>query len=449
MNFLRQHFEKLILGIVLTALVVGIIVVLLGIGKARGMVAEQKDKAVRSLRSGKDLAPDQARDLNLANEALVAPGNRFAFLAAAGDRKGSLLEPLPYLRCVNPRCNYLIPPDELVCRFCGAEQPPEKKDVYPEVEDRDRDGIPNYVEKHIPFLNPDDPSDAGLDYDLDTFTNLEEFRHDTNMANPASYPPLAINLRLFEKPFNAPLPIALRGITTNNSDDPAQWFLLFNVFNPQTRRFGPVRYRVGDTIPPQSDGRRRFGPFVVASARRERRQVGDETKDVGVAVLTWNEQSYTLVEGETPRELDLSASLLFLASRSRQDEAALRAQMRYTPRKDEIISLVHRPSQRREDYKVISIADDKVVVELVQGGAGTMGGGMDMGGGGMDMGGMDMGTGAAGMGGRIRPGMQPGTTAPAEPLRFEITRTFDPAADLIDPARLRMPQPGVRAPGQR
>ncbi|MDX9981068.1 MAG: hypothetical protein RBU25_13665 [Lentisphaeria bacterium] len=448
MNFLRQHFEKLILGIVLTALVIGIIVVLLGIGKARGTVAEQRKKAEKALRSGKDLAPDQARDLNLANEALVAPGNRFAFLAAEGDRRGSLLEPLPYLRCVNPRCNYLIPPDELVCRFCNAEQPPEKKDVYPEVEDRDRDGIPNYVEKHIPFLNPEDVGDAGLDYDLDTFTNLEEFRHDTNLANPASYPPLAVNLRLLDKPFNAPLPVVLRGIAANNSDDPAKWLLNFNVFNPQTRRFVLARFRVGETIPFLSDGIRRYGPFVVASARRERRQAGEETKEIGIAVLTWNEQDYTLVEGETPRDLALSASLLFLASRSRSDEAALRAQMRYTPRQDEVFFLIHRPSQRREGYNVVSIAEDKVVVELVQGGAG----GMDTGGGmGMDMGGgmgMEMG-GGMDMGGGTRPGMQTGTAAAAEPLRFEITRTFDPAADLIDPARLRMPQPGVRVPGQR
>jgi len=451
LNFLRQHYEKLILGLVLTALVIGIVAVLMGIGKARGTVSEYKEEAERTLRAGKDLSPDQERDLNLANEALISPANRFAFLAVPGDRRGALLEPDPYLRCVNPRCNYLIPNDEHICRFCSAEQPPEKKDVYPEVEDRDRDGIPNYVEKHIPFLNPDDPTDAGLDYDGDTFTNLEEFRHGTNMANPASYPPLAINLRLLDKPFNAPLPIALRAIQAGNSDDPAQWVLNFNVFNPQTRRPVNARFRVGETTPVLTDGRRRFGPFTVASARRERRQVGDETRDVGVAVLTWNEQSYTLVEGETPREIEPSASMVFLASRNRQDEAAIRNQFRYTPRRDDIFSLVHRPTQKREDYKVISVAEDKVVVELVQGGAGAgmdggMGGGMDMGGG-MEMGGgMDMG-----MGGMMQPGgMRPGTPAgpgTAEPLRFEITRQFDPASDLIDPARLRRPAPGTRAPG--
>ena len=143
MNFLRQHFEKLILGVVLAALVAGIVSVLLSIGKGKDAVSEQKATAESALKTGKELAADQSRDLTKATEALISPKNRFDFIAVEGDPKGSLLEPVHYLRCVSPRCAYLIPNDERVCRFCGTEEPPEKKDTYPIEEDKDRDCIPD------------------------------------------------------------------------------------------------------------------------------------------------------------------------------------------------------------------------------------------------------------------------------------------------------------------
>jgi hypothetical protein len=44
--------------------------------------------------------------------------------------------------------------------------------------DRDADGMPNAWES-VNFFNPDDPSDAALDADVDGLTNLQEFRHMT------------------------------------------------------------------------------------------------------------------------------------------------------------------------------------------------------------------------------------------------------------------------------
>lgn len=462
MNFLRQHFEKLILGVVLAALVAGIVSVLLSIGKGKDAVSEQKATAESALKTGKELVADQARDLTKATEALISPKNSFDFIAAAGDPKGSLVEPVHYLRCVNPRCAYLIPHDERVCRFCNTEEPPEKKDIYPVEEDQDRDSIPNYVEKNTPFLRYDNPADAGEDYDQDTFTNLEEYRNGTNMALPTSFPSLALNLRLYEKPFNPQLPLLLRSMQTNNSDDPKQWALVFSLFNARSQRFISRTFRVGDSVGRLSDGRKAYGPFTITAVARERRKVGEEVKEVGVVTLTWEDKTYTLVEGEKAYDPELSASLIYLASRYKKYEDNLKRQYRVAGQKDELFQLVHLGTQRREVYKIVSVAEDKVVVELVQGGAGAgmdggmgggMGGGMDGGmGGGMGEGGgmmgpgmmgpgMDQGGGAEFGGGN---GMARGATAPApEPIIFEITRQFDPKVDLIDVPRPTRATPGT------
>lgn len=460
MNFLRQHFEKLILGIVLAALVAAIVLVLLSIGKGKSSVGEEKETAESVLKMGKELAPDQSRDLAKATEVLISPKNHFDFVPPADDPKGSLVEPVHYLRCVNPRCPYLIPNDERVCRFCGTEEPPEKKDVYPVEEDQDRDGIPNYVEKNTPFLKFDDPADAGQDYDQDTFTNLEEFRNGTNMALATSFPPLALNLRLYEKPSNPLFPMQLRSIQASNPDDPKTWGLSFSIYNPQTRRPFVRTLHVGETMPFRvSDGRRVYGPLVVESAVRERRQVGDETKDVGIVTMTWDDKKYTFVEGEKAYDPTPTTDLIYLASRYKKYEENLKRQYRIRNQEGEFFQLLHLPTQRREVYKVISIADDKVVVELVQGGAGAGADGMmgGMPGGGMGDpgmmgggGGMDMGMGMPGMPGGA-PGMAtpggPGTGKEPEPVRFEITRQFDAGQDLMEMPRVTRQTPGSMLPG--
>ncbi len=455
MNFLRQHFEKLILGIVLAALVAAIVLVLLSIGKGKSAVGEEKGTAESVLKLGKELAPDQSRDLAKATEMLISPKNRFAFLPAADDPKGSLVEPVHYLRCVNPRCPYLIPSDERVCRFCDTEEPPEKKDVYPVEEDQDRDGIPNYVEKNTPFLKFDDAADAGLDYDQDAFTNLEEFRNGTNMALPTSFPPLALNLRLYEKPSNPQFPMQLRSVQASNPDDPKSWALNFTVFNPRTRRPFSQTLHVGETMKYQvSDGRRTYGPLVVESAVRERRQVGDEAKEVTVVTMTWDTKKYVFVEGEKAYDPTPTMDLIYLASRYKKFEDNLKRQYRIKNQEGEFFQLLHLPTQRREVYKVISVADDKVVVELVQGGAGAgadgMMGGMPGGGMGEGPGMMGGGMDPMGMGGGM-PGMAtptgPGTGKEAEPVRFEITRQFDAAQDLMDMPRVTRSTPGTMLPG--
>ncbi|MFQ6107324.1 MAG: NosD domain-containing protein [Thermoplasmata archaeon] len=59
----------------------------------------------------------------------------------------------------------------------------------PLLNDTDGDTMPDGWE-HLNSLDPKDPSDAGEDLDGDGFTNLDEYRNDTNPNNPHSHPPV-------------------------------------------------------------------------------------------------------------------------------------------------------------------------------------------------------------------------------------------------------------------
>ena len=65
--------------------------------------------------------------------------------------------------------------------------PPSSNAVLTVLADSDHDQLPD-VWEIANGLNPNDPSDAGLDSDGDTVTNLQEYRANTNPHNSQSYP---------------------------------------------------------------------------------------------------------------------------------------------------------------------------------------------------------------------------------------------------------------------
>jgi hypothetical protein len=455
LNFLRQHFEKLVLGVVLTALVASIVLIMLGMNKARGAVAEEKTSAEDALKLGKNLEPTEGKNLAKLSAALVSPENQFAFLAKEGSPQGSLVEPVSYLCCVNPGCPYLIPDDPTgwrVCKFCGTEEPPEKKDHYPKSEDEDQDGLPNYVEKNTPFLKADDPTDANQDYDADTFTNLEEYRDGTNMASPQSFPHLARNLRILGKPYHVKIPVVLEKVDTNDApQDPTKWRFTFAL-----RVRGRTLKRTINYDSPLPG----FG-LKLTSARLERRPAtdGDGTVDVAVATMALGERKYTLTQGEYAQEAEVSTNLLFLATRYKRYQQALERRYRIVRKEGALFQLALRGTSPQELYKVVSIAEDSVVVQLVQGNAGMGGtgeGSMMPGGDGMGAGGgaampaMGPEGGGGMMGGGATMPLGPGQAgetgtlgATPEPLEFTITQVYDASKDLIEMPARRPMAPGT------
>jgi hypothetical protein len=434
LNFLRQHFEKLVLGTVLAALVASIVLVILSMGKARHTVEDELEMAKTSLKSGKNLEPIPSLDIGPLNDAIGSPDNLFGFMVGTDGPKGGLFAPADYLTCVSPSCNYLIAGNERVCPFCRSPQPPEKKDVYPKEEDFDQDGLPDYVEKNTPFLKEDDPTDAGQDYDGDTFTNLEEYRNDTNMAMTADTPYLANNLRLFDAPFHAKLPIMLQSVQLNDAPgDPSKWYLTIRFPNSRGVLANQIT-QVGRTI--QFPFRRKmYGPFQITAARMEQRQGADGPKDVAVVTMTMDEKTYTLIQGEQAEDPDLSANLVFLAVRWKDPRVGplLRSRYRLGPAKGETFTLRPMNGTRQEMYEVTEVTEQSVTVRLVQGGGTMMDGGME---------GAMMNPNRMAAGPMMDENGMPGTMREPEPIEFTITKPLDLEADLIE-----RPKQSTRTPG--
>lgn len=92
------------------------------------------------------------------------------------------------------------------CSWCPAIPPPPDISI-----DRDKDDMWDSWEKKY-GLDPEDPNDANLDPDDDSFTNLEEFWSDTNPKD-VNQCPLATVLRV-KKILAAPFRLIFAGVST-------------------------------------------------------------------------------------------------------------------------------------------------------------------------------------------------------------------------------------------
>jgi len=461
LNFLRQHFEKLGLGFVLTVLVVSIVLVMFSMGKARGEATDQKGAAEAALKAGKDIEATPSSTIDELIGTLGSEKNLFCYMAPEGESGGSLVEPKGYMSCVHPKCIYLIGHDAQRCPFCRADQPPEKKDSFPVGEDTDRDGIPNYVEDNTFFLDPKDPKDARLDPDGDGFTNVEEYRADRNMASGASCPPLALNLRIMGKPSRMPMPIAVQRVLKGGKDDPKEWRVVIAVMASGRTRPVTGTFKMDGVVRKFGYRGKRYGPFKIDKIEFKARTVEGETKDVGVVTMSSEGKTYVAAAGENFPEAERSAKLVFLGTRLKKQREIIETKMWKIGKKGYSFQLTNYAVNRSERYKIKEFTEDMVVVVLQQGrGDGTMGaeGGMLMEGGGPGSGnmpgdGMDMERGSGE--GDMRPGA--GGLVPSmpvkepEPVEFTITKKYDADRDLLDapPQAAKRPGGARAVPGQR
>lgn len=93
-------------------------------------------------------------------------------------------------------CGKPIPYYALTCPFCNAKQPEIDPGVN-EDQDSDIDGMPDRYEDQMGFKK-NDPDDAEMDADLDGFTNIEEYKAETDPNDKDSTPDLATKIRLVD-----------------------------------------------------------------------------------------------------------------------------------------------------------------------------------------------------------------------------------------------------------
>ncbi len=197
-SWLGQHYEKVILVLVLGALCFSAIYLVLRIENIRQQVlAEDWTMPPRAPREAKLL------ELGTYSQALQRLEHPFQ----SGSYSNQMMVSELRVACVYEDCGKPIPYHASVCPFCGRRQP---EAINPNQVDSDGDGMPDKYET-VHGLNPFDPADARQDKDGDGFMNIEEFQSRTAPEDAQSYPPLVAKLRLV-KIVSHPFKLRFQGV---------------------------------------------------------------------------------------------------------------------------------------------------------------------------------------------------------------------------------------------
>lgn len=234
------------------------------------------------------------------------------------------------LRVACVKCGRPIPVEADKCPFrnCGAAQP-ARVDV--RTRDSDLDGLPDAWEKQF-GLNPQ-IDDAQKDSDQDGFTNLEEYRGQTNPNDPAAHPPLAAKLRLL-KAARVTLSLSFQGVQRITAQEKR--------YSVRDRRTGQDHYlKIGDKV----DG------YIVAAFEEKFRDVRKPglpkpvKEDISILTLKKDQKEIQLVIGQRAGQGDWQATLVFTVDNSRH-----------------LIKIGDELSLKNERYKVVDIKTDAVIL---------------------------------------------------------------------------------------
>ena len=218
------------------------------------------------------------------------------------------------------KCGRPIVYEALECPFCLAEQPPIRsiKDL-----DTDGDGMPDAYELEM-GLDPQNPADASMDLDGDGFTNLEEYRDQTDPKDSNSLPNPIVKLRVGGI---RPVPFYLRFVSTSTFGD------------------GTLRYQLNL----QTLERTYFTKLgdVVLGYKVEKHDPAAKAGETLTMVRQSDKREVVLVKGRPVTEQELA--ILFV---SLLEKKALSVQ-----RLNDVFEF------RGAQYKVVDIRRDRVVIQ--------------------------------------------------------------------------------------
>lgn len=239
MDFLKKHYEKLILALFLLIFVF-LLFYLIGLSKSTNTITK-KDLKIPTREPNYKRNDFSHKKYQLSyiftND---CAWNKSAARSDKDNIYSDLTVPYKCARC--PYCDKVIPSyyfygaldNPRHCPLCDKplERPPVRPvpgtgggGAGPGI-DQDNDGIPNVIEIKL-GLDPNNPDDALYDMDGDGFPNVFEYREKTNIKNARFHPPLYKRLQLIE--FRETLlPYKLKTVVTNNSEDPEKWDVQIN-----------------------------------------------------------------------------------------------------------------------------------------------------------------------------------------------------------------------------
>lgn len=308
-DWIRDHYEKVILMVALVALLVSCVLLV------QQIQSNKESIAFNLARIGWKGSPVNPKD-TVPFDAILADARTAATTELSVKPRTTVSE----LRVACVKCGRPIPYDALVCPFCLAEQPPI---VDITKLDTDDDGIPDKVELAW-GLNPQDPTDATGDLDNDGFTNLEEYHAKTDPKDPASLPNPVVKLRVAAI---KPVPFYLRFVTTSTFGDGSVRFQL-NLQSLQRTYF----VKLGDVV---------LGYKVEAYDPAGK---GGETLTM---VRQSDKRPVVLVKGRPVTEQELAILFVSLMDRSRLPVQRL----------NDVFTL------RGVEYKVVDIRRESVLIQ--------------------------------------------------------------------------------------
>lgn len=216
MEILKQHYEKIALGVLLLAFVFALVYLLDMVESARKVTADDLRFTAPARKYQQQNFADSkfAVDTVLGQQAIWVERTDTAKMGFTAE----LTVPMKSLRCEHKECKKIMPwsvAKTKKCPFCEntIADPGEPKDYESEIakQDTDQDGMPDRYELKMGF-NPQDANDAEQDKDGDGFSNLYEFLVKTDPTNPNSMPSLEKCIYLV-KLLKKSMPLRLNGVT--------------------------------------------------------------------------------------------------------------------------------------------------------------------------------------------------------------------------------------------